>query len=247
MDDKYENQGLRLMQIKQKSILRTLKRGLLLFFIITIVSVVSLRWIPPFCSALMVENRLASWFTPGDYTARYDWVAMENISPQMAVAVVAAEDQRFAEHFGFDVKAIEKAVAYNEKHRRTKGASTISQQTAKNLFLWSDRSWLRKGCETYFTALIEILWSKERILEVYLNIVEFGNGVYGVEAAAQYYFHKPAKNLTASEAALLVAVLPNPHRMKVDAPSAHVRERQDWILNQMNQLGGNHYIKTLQK
>jgi monofunctional glycosyltransferase len=233
------------MQIKQKSILRRLRRAALLFFTLTAVSVLLLRWVPPFCSALMIENRITSWFTAGDYTARYDWVPMEKISPNMGVAVAAAEDQQFADHFGFDVKAIEKAMVYNEKHRKTRGASTISQQTAKNLFLWSDRSWVRKGFEAYFTLLIEMLWSKERILEVYLNIVEFGDGVYGAEAAAQYYFHKPAKNLTASEAALLAAVLPNPHRMKVEAPSARVRGRQAWILNQMNQLGGKQYIKAL--
>jgi len=170
---------------------------------------------------------------------------IEKISPQMAVAVVAAEDQRFADHFGFDVKAIEKAMAYNERNRKTRGASTISQQTAKNLFLWSDRSWVRKGFEAYFTLLIETLWSKERILEVYLNIVEFGDGVYGAEAAAQYYFSKPAVHLTASEAALLGAVLPNPNRMKVNAPSTRVRERQAWILNQMNRLGGSQYVNQL--
>lgn len=233
------------MQIKQKSILRRLKRAALLFFTLTTVSVLLLRWVPPFCSALMIENRIASWFTAGDYTARYDWVPMEKISPNMGVAVAAAEDQQFADHFGFDVKAIEKAMVYNEKHRKTRGASTISQQTAKNLFLWSDRSWVRKGFEVYFTLLIETLWPKERILEVYLNIVEFGDGIYGVEAAAQYFFHKSAKQITASEAALLAAVLPNPHRLRVGQPSDYVRKRQAWILNQMNQLGGRQYIKAL--
>lgn len=233
------------MQIKQKSILRRLKRAALLFFTLTTVSVLLLRWVPPFCSALMIENRIASWFTVGDYTARYDWVPMEKISPNMGVAVAAAEDQQFADHFGFDVKAIEKAMVYNEKHRKTRGASTISQQTAKNLFLWSDRSWVRKGFEVYFTLLIETLWPKERILEVYLNIVEFGDGIYGVEAAAQYFFHKSAKQITASEAALLAAVLPNPHRLRVGQPSDYVRKRQAWILNQMNQLGGRQYIKAL--
>jgi monofunctional biosynthetic peptidoglycan transglycosylase len=233
------------MQINKKKCVRYLKHIAFVFFVLTATSVLLLRWIPPLGSALMVENRITSWFTPGDYTAYYQWVPIEKISPQVAIAVIAAEDQRFAEHLGFDMKAIEKAVAYNGKHRKTKGASTISQQTAKNLFLWSDRSWLRKGFEAYFTVLIETLWSKERILEVYLNIVEFGDGVYGVEAAAQYYFNKSAKNITASEAALLAAVLPNPHRFKIEAPSAHVRGRQAWILQQMGQLGGSQFINRL--
>lgn len=233
------------MGFNKKSIMRYIKRGLFLWFGLTVLAVVLLRWIPPLCSGLMIENRILSFFTPGSYTAHYDWVSIDHISPYAAVAVVAAEDQRFAQHFGFDLKAIEKALDYNEKHRKTRGASTISQQTAKNLFLWSSRSWIRKGVETYFTVLIEIFWPKERILEVYLNIVEFGNGVYGVEAASQYYFHKPAAQLSASDAALLAAVLPNPHRMKVEAPSGRVRSRQAWILQQMNQLGGSHYIKEL--
>lgn len=233
------------MKVNKKTILRYLKYGVLGFIGLSVVVVLLLRWVPPLFSALMIENRIASWFVTSDYKAHYQWVPIEKISPHMAVAVIAAEDQRFASHVGFDVQAIEKAIAYNEKNRKTKGASTISQQTAKNLFLWSDRSWVRKGFEAYFTLLLELFWPKERILEVYLNIVEFGDGVYGVEAAAQQYFHKSASQLTISDAALLAAVLPNPHRMKVSAPNARARERQAWILQQMRQLGGSSYINQL--
>jgi len=146
---------------------------------------------------------------------------------------MAAEDQRFQEHSGFDWQAIAKAIQHNQKNRSTRGASTISQQTAKNLFLWSGRSWLRKGLEAYFTLLIESMWTKERILEMYLNIIEFGSGVYGVEAASRFYFQKSAAQLSTSEAALLAAVLPNPHIYKADNPSAYIRQRQEWILNHM--------------
>jgi monofunctional biosynthetic peptidoglycan transglycosylase len=163
----------------------------------------------------------------------------------MGVAVIAAEDQNFPDHFGFDWKAIEKAVAHNERSRKKRGASTVSQQTAKNLFLWESRSWVRKGFEVYFTLLLEATWSKRRILEVYLNIVEFGDGVYGVEAASNKYFGKHAKALTQSEAALLAAVLPSPLRLRADAPSSYVRGRQDWILNQMRMLGGAQVVKAL--
>ena len=216
-----------------------------LFMLGSVLLVFVLRWLPPLTSGVMIERRLESFFSPTDYTRRYDWVPLAQISPTIGVAVIAAEDQLFAEHFGFDWKAIEKAIAYNQKHKKTRGASTISQQTAKNLFLWSGRNWLRKGMETWFTILIETLWSKERILEVYLNIVEFGDGVYGVEAAAQFYFHKPASKLNASEAALLAAVLPNPRVYQVNKPSSYIRGRQQWILLNMRHLGGKHYLDTL--
>jgi len=203
------------------------------------------RFVPVPVSGLMVERRVASWFSPEPYTSRHDWVPLEEIAPVMGVAVIAAEDQNFAEHFGFDWEAIEKAVAHNEKSRRKRGASTVSMQTAKNLFLWSSRSWVRKGFEAWFTLLLEAGWSKRRILEVYLNIVEFGDGIYGVEAAARHYFKKPAKRLSAGEAALLAAVLPNPHRFRVSAPSPHVLQRQAWILGQMRNLGGPAHLNQL--
>lgn len=203
------------------------------------------RFLPVPYSALMVEREIRSWFSDQSHEIRHTWVPLESIHPNMGLAVIAAEDQNFAEHFGFDWKAIEKAMAHNERSKRKRGASTLSQQTAKNIFLWESRSWVRKGFEVYFTVVIEALWSKKRILEVYLNSVEFGDGIYGVEAASQHFFHKPAKALRPGEAALLAAVLPSPRRYKVNAPSGYVRMRQAWILNQMGQLGGAGYIKEL--
>ncbi|WES67917.1 monofunctional biosynthetic peptidoglycan transglycosylase [Superficieibacter sp. HKU1] len=195
-------------------------------------------------SAVMAERQIGAWLT-GDfgYLAHSDWMDMDDISPFMGLAVIAAEDQTFPQHWGFDVAAIEKALSHNQRHQtRIRGASTLSQQTAKNLFLWDGRSWLRKGLEAGLTVGIETVWSKKRILTVYLNVAEFGTGIFGVEAAAQHYFHKPARKLTMSEAALLAAVLPNPIRFKVDAPSGYVRSRQAWILRQMRQLGGEDFM-----
>lgn len=196
-------------------------------------------------SAVMVERQLGAWLS-GDfgYVAHSDWVSMDEISPWMGLAVIAAEDQKFPEHWGFDVSAIEKALAHNERNEnRIRGASTLSQQTAKNLFLWDGRSWVRKGLEAGLTLGMETVWSKKRILTVYLNIAEFGDGVFGVEAAAQRYFHKPASRLSLSEAALLAAVLPNPLRFKANAPSGYVRSRRAWIMRQMRQLGGESFMR----
>ena len=196
-------------------------------------------------SAVMVERQLGAWLS-GDfgYVAHSDWVSMDEISPWMGLAVIAAEDQKFPEHWGFDVSAIEKALAHNERNEnRIRGASTLSQQTAKNLFLWDGRSWVRKGLEAGLTLGMETVWSKKRILTVYLKIAEFGDGIIGVEAAAQRYFHKPASRLSLSEAALLAAVLPNPLRFKANAPSGYVRSRQAWIMRQMRQLGGESFMR----
>lgn len=195
-------------------------------------------------SAVMAERQMGAWLQ-GDfgYVAHSDWVSMDEISPWMGLAVIAAEDQTFPDHWGFDVAAIEKALSHNERNEnRIRGASTLSQQTVKNLFLWDGRSWLRKGLEAGLTVGVETVWSKKRILTVYLNIAEFGEGVFGVEAAAQRYFGKPASRLTQSEAALLAAVLPNPLRFKAAAPSGYVRSRQEWILRQMRQLGGESFM-----
>ena len=203
-------------------------------------------FVPVPFSAVMIERQLGSWLR-GDfsYVAPSDWVSMDEISPWMGLAVIAAEDQKFPDHWGFDVGAIEKVLAHNERNEsRIRGASTLSQQTAKNLFLWDGRSWMRKGFEAGLTLGIETVWSKKRILTVYLNIAEFGEGVFGVEAAAQRYFHKPASRLSASEAALLAAVLPNPIRFKASAPSGYVRSRQAWILRQMRQLGGEGFMQA---
>ena len=217
-----------------------------LFLALNIILVLVFRFVPVPASGLMVQRRVESWSSGKPYASRHHWVPLEEISPSLGVAVIAAEDQNFTDHFGFDWQAIEKAVQHNEHSRRKRGASTVSQQTAKNLFLWSSRSWTRKGLEAWFTLLIEAGWSKKRILEVYLNIVEFGDGIYGAEAAARTYFGKPAKRLTPSEAALLAAVLPNPRKFKANAPSEYIRGRQGWILNQMRQLGGDQVVKDLE-
>lgn len=196
-------------------------------------------------SAVMVERQLGAIFSGNfHYLAHSDWVSMDEMTPWMGLAVIASEDQKFPNHWGFDVSAIEKALAHNERNEsRIRGASTLSQQTAKNLFLWDGRSWVRKGLEAGLTVGIETVWSKKRILTVYLNIAEFGEGVFGVEAASQRYFHKPASKMTMSEAALLAAVLPNPIRFRADAPSGYIRSRQAWILRQMRQLGGEGFMQ----
>jgi monofunctional biosynthetic peptidoglycan transglycosylase len=211
--------------------------------LLSIVAVVALRWVPPVTSAMMIERWIEAKWEGRQYSTRYRWVRWSRIAPSAPLAAVAAEDQRFADHRGFDLESIQDAIEDAERGRRLRGASTISQQVAKNLFLWSGRSYVRKGLEAYFTALIEAFWSKRRILEVYVNIAEMGDGVYGVEAASQRFFRKPASKLRADEAALLAAVLPNPRRFRVDRPSAFVAERQAWILRQMDQLGGTGYFK----
>lgn len=173
-----------------------------------------------------------------DVRLKKDWVPFSEISAAMPLAVITSEDQRFQEHFGIDMEAIQKAQAYNERHKgkRVKGASTITQQTAKNVFLFPARLWIRKGFELYFTFLIEVFWSKERIMEVYLNVIELGDGIYGAEAAAQYYYHKPAKKLSVTEAAMLAAVLPLPLKWNPLKPNKRVAHRQQWILRNMSRV-----------
>ncbi len=168
---------------------------------------------------------------------KHDWVALENMSKHIQLAVICSEDQNFVNHHGFDIKAIEKAIDENKAGKRIRGASTISQQTAKNVFLWPQRSWLRKGLETYFTALIELCWSKRRIMEVYLNSIEMGNGVYGIEAASQYWFKKPASRLTQHEATAIAAILPNPRKYKASPPSSYIQSRKTWIIKQIVNYG----------
>jgi len=225
-----------------EKIKRLLVRTVLSVLAIWIASVLLFSFVPIPFSAVMVERQLAAWLT-GDvsYVAHSSWAGTHEISPWMSLAVIASEDQKFPTHWGFDVDAIESVLDKGEKGRM-RGASTISQQTAKNVFLWDGRSWVRKGLEAGLTVGIETVWSKRRILTVYLNVAEFGEGVFGVEAASQRYFHKPASKLTISEAALLAAVLPNPLRFRADAPGAYVRQRQQWIMQQMRQLGGEGFL-----
>ncbi|HHL2561080.1 TPA: monofunctional biosynthetic peptidoglycan transglycosylase [Yersinia enterocolitica] len=222
------------------------KRAVIGIVALWLAGILIFAFLPVPFSMVMIERQLGAWLT-GDfsYVAHSDWVPMDEISPYMALAVMAAEDQKFPEHWGFDVGAIESALAHNQRNQnRIRGASTLSQQTAKNLFLWDGRSWVRKGLEVGLTAGIELVWTKRRILTVYLNIAEFGDGIFGVEAAARHFFHKPASKLSASEAALLAAVLPNPLRFKANAPSGYVISRQQWILRQMRQLGGKDFIQA---
>jgi monofunctional biosynthetic peptidoglycan transglycosylase len=205
----------------------------------SVIAVASLRWINPPVTAFIAEAQAAAWTSrDSNYVYRHNWVDLNRISPNLPLAVVASEDQKFPAHWGFDVPAIEKAYSLNLHSHKVRGASTISQQVAKNLFLWSGRSYFRKGLEAYFTVLIEALWPKRRILEIYLNIAEFGYGTYGAEAAAQRFFHKPASRLSRGDAAVLAAVLPNPEHYSAVAPSRYVQQRRDWILGQMQALGG---------
>lgn len=208
--------------------------------------VLAFRWVPVPLTSFMIRDRLEALVsgTPG-YRFRHDWVAWQEISPHAAVAVIAAEDQKFARHAGFDLESIDEALDEARRGGRVRGASTLSQQVAKNLFLWPGQSWLRKGLEAGLTLLIELLWPKRRILEVYLNSAEFGRGIWGVEAASRHFFGKPAAGLDRHEAALLAAVLPNPIRLRVDAPSAYVRGRQRWILAQMAAIGGPGHLQAL--
>jgi len=203
-----------------------------LVILVPAIVILLFRWVPLPSSAFMIRHRLSG------VNVDYRWVSLERISPHAALAVIASEDQNFFNHWGLDFKAIADAMTDNQRRRRPRGASTISQQVAKNLFLWPDSNYLRKGLEVYFTGLIELIWSKERILEVYLNIAEMGPGIFGQEAAARRYFHKPAERLNRREAATLAAVLPNPKQMSAARPSEYVARRSLQIMNQMDLLGG---------
>ena len=217
---------------------RFLLRLALYFVLATALPLLALRWLPPPASSFMLIAQATAWMEgQGDFRLRYQWTGWEDIAPPVKLAVIAAEDQLFYEHPGFDFRAMERAWRRNQDGKRLHGGSTLTQQTAKNLFLYPGRSYFRKALEAYFTLLIEALWPKRRILEVYLNIAQFGEGVYGVGAAARAYFAKPASRLDAREAALLAATLPNPVSLKAARPSGYVKRRQQWILRQMRQLG----------
>jgi len=221
-----------------KRIFRILFKACLWFIAISIVSVLFFRFVPIPITPLMLIRCVEQKWDGKEMKLKKDWVPLEKISSAMPLAVIAAEDQKFEEHFGFDLEAIKKAEKYNKRHqgKKTKGASTISQQTAKNVFLWPNRSWIRKGFEVYFTFLIEIFWSKQRIMEVYLNVIEMGNGVYGVEAAAQEYFHKPASKLSVREAALIAAILPSPLKWSPVKPNARVQKKASRIMHFISRL-----------
>ncbi|MFT5885587.1 MAG: monofunctional biosynthetic peptidoglycan transglycosylase [Arcticibacterium sp.] len=208
-------------------------------FVSTIGSVLVFKFVPVPITLTMIQQ----WVSGGEL--HYDWEPMSNISKEMAVAVIASEDQLFPEHNGFDLKSIKKALTSNSKSKKIRGASTISQQTAKNVFLWQGRSWLRKGLETYYTFLIELFWSKKRIMEVYLNVCEMGPQVFGTESAAQTYFNKPALKLNRNQAARIAAILPSPRKWKAKKPGSYVLRRTAHIERQMRQLGGPAYLKNI--
>ncbi len=228
---------MELKKFSWKRVWRLVRYSIAIFFILSIGSVILFRFVPVPVTPLMLIRCEEQLSHGKPLKLQKDWVSMRNISPNMVQAVVASEDNRFPDHFGFDFEAIRKAIRHNEHSKRLRGASTISQQTAKNVFLWPGRSYLRKGIEAYFTLLIEVFWTKERIMEVYLNIIEMGNGVYGVEAASHKYFGKPASRLTQSEAAMLAAILPSPIKRNPSKPSRFLINSQYQIIVAMRQLG----------
>ncbi len=229
--------------------LRSLRYRLIqwLFWLVasSVLLVLLLRWVPPPFTALMIERKVESWTSGEAIDLQRSWRPWAQLPDELKMAVIAAEDQKFAEHWGFDVAAIRAALRHNERGGSLRGASTLSQQVAKNLFLWSGRSWPRKGLEAWFTALIELLWPKQRILEVYLNSVEWGDGIFGAQAAARHHFGVDAQRLSSQQASQLAAVLPNPRQWSAGKPSRHIANRAAWIRQQMRQLGGSRYLERM--
>lgn len=213
-----------------------------MLFVAQLVYIALLRWIDPPVTVTQLASVIQG------YGLKRDYVRYDEMSPNAALAVIASEDQLFPDHNGFDLKSIKKAITYNaRKPNRIRGGSTISQQVAKNVFLWQGRSWIRKGLEAYFTFMIELVWGKKRILEMYLNVAEMGKGVFGIEAAARKCFNKPARNLTKAEAAMIAASLPNPKKYSVKPISRYVSKRYPWVLQQMNYLKDDDDIRMLLK
>ena len=219
-----------------KFIKKTLKWIVVAFFASTILSVVALRFLPVYFTPLMFIRCYEQVSEGKDLKLSHHWVPLEKISPSLPLAVMASEDANYLSHHGFDYEAIEHAAKRNREHpeKRKLGASTISQQTAKNVFLWPGRSWIRKGFEVYFTTLIELMWSKQRIMEVYLNSIETGDGIYGADAVAEEHFRTDALHLTKAQCALIAATLPNPRKFSSLHPSAYMLKRQARILREMN-------------
>jgi monofunctional biosynthetic peptidoglycan transglycosylase len=220
----------------KKNLFRIIRFALILFFGSSILFTLLFRFLNPPATPLMLIRVVENIADGKQPSITKDWKNLDEISPNLVLAVIASEDNNFESHYGVDFKAIEKAKKLNAKGKKMRGASTISQQTAKNAFLWPARNYLRKGLELYFTGLIELSWGKKRIMEVYLNIIEMGDGIYGAEAASQLYFHKPAKNLTREEAAAIAAVLPNPRKWRPDKPTQYIARKKAWILAHMNYM-----------
>lgn len=236
--------GARRARPRRRRLWKLLVLAPFLLVALSIVQVALLRFINPPFSTVMAARQLEQWGTGNwDYRIHYQWRDLEQMAPSLPISLVAAEDQQFPHHRGFDVEAIRKARSHNAEGGRLRGASTISQQVAKNLFLWQGRSWVRKGLEAWYTVLIETLWPKSRILEVYANIAEFGDGVYGAQAAARKFWGKDAARLSAGESARLAAVLPSPRRYNARNPGPYVQRRAAWIQRQARQLGGHAYLE----
>ncbi len=225
------------------SALRFMKYFIIIYFASTFFFIILFKFVNPPLTPLMVIRLAEQSWEGQTIKLKKSWVSIDNMSPNLPLAVISSEDNLFLEHSGFDFESIEKAKEYNamKQGKKIRGASTISQQTAKNVFLWPQRSWVRKGLEVYFTVLIEFVWGKKRILEVYLNVIETGKGIYGVGAASEIYFGKPAANISRGEAALIAAVLPNPLKWSPSAPTPYIRGRQQWILWNMNNFGRLRY------
>ena len=224
-----------------RKIFRWIWKAMIWFFGLSILSVVIFKWVPIPFTPLMITRIIEFKMDGGDAIYSHKWVPLEEISPNLQLAVIASEDGNFLEHSGFDFKAMQKAFKSNSKGKKLKGGSTISQQTAKNVFLWQGRSYLRKGLEAYFTVLIELIWGKERIMEVYLNSIEMGNGVYGAQEAARHWYTTTAKDLTPREAAGIAAILPNPRKFKASNSSSYIERRKEKIMKVMRQTGRVEY------
>lgn len=216
-----------------------LLKTVIALILLSVLTTILFRWVAVPLTPLMIIRCWEQKSDGKDMVLKHDWVPKEEISPKLQLAVVCSEDQNYLKHYGFDWGAIEKARKANESGKKLRGGSTISQQTAKNVFLWPGRSYIRKGLEAYFTLLIETFWSKERIMEVYLNSIEMGNGIYGAEAAAQHWFKKPAAKLNKDECAAIASILPNPRKYSANPPSAYINKRKAWIKQQMSFWGNS--------
>ncbi|WP_299394096.1 monofunctional biosynthetic peptidoglycan transglycosylase [uncultured Gelidibacter sp.] len=224
-----------------KTLFKFIFKLILWFLAIPLIGVVIYKWVPVPATPLMVIRYIEQKQADAETVWKHDWVPIEEISKNLQLAVICSEDQNFLQHNGFDMKAIEKAFDNNNKGKKVRGASTISQQTAKNVFLWPQRSWVRKGMEAYVTFLIELIWTKERIMEVYLNSIEMGNGIYGAEAASQHWFKKSASKLSKSEAAAIAAILPRPLKYRANPATPYIAGRKNWIVRQMGFFGVLNY------
>lgn len=229
------------MKLELRKTISIVKRVLIGLMLFSVLLILLMRWVNPWGSMLMVERKVANW----NITQQRIWKDWDQISDNIKIAVIAAEDQQFANHWGFDFKAINRALNYNRNNRKIRGASTITQQVAKNIFLWSSRNWIRKGVESWFTVWIELIWSKQRTLEIYLNSVEWGEGIFGIEAASRHYFGVSAKQLTKEQASLLAAILPNPRKWSPVNPNILTQKKAKWILGQMENLDNRKYLKKL--